>query len=54
MGIPPLRLGILTTVSGVCFAECFKNKLTVQIEDIEANFSQPARLESKQTSKWKT
>ncbi|WP_434683926.1 hypothetical protein [Pseudanabaena minima] len=37
MGIPPLRLEILTTISGVDFAECFENKLTVQIEELEVN-----------------
>ncbi len=37
MGIPPLRLEILTTISGVDFTECFENKLTVQIEDLEVN-----------------
>ncbi|MFN7717129.1 MAG: hypothetical protein ACK5QS_16895 [Pseudanabaenaceae cyanobacterium] len=37
MGVPPLRLEILTTISGVDFAECFRNKLTVQIEDLEVN-----------------
>ena len=37
MGIPPLRLEILTTISGVDFAECFDNKLIVQIEELEVN-----------------
>ena len=37
MGIPPLRLEILTTISGVDFTECFENKLIVQIEELEVN-----------------
>ena len=37
MGIPPLRLEILTTISGVDFTECFDNKLIVQIEELEVN-----------------
>lgn len=37
MGVPPLRLEILTTISGVEFTACFENRLTAQIEDIDVN-----------------
>ena len=37
MGVPPLRLEILTTISGVVFTECFKNRLVVQIDDLDVN-----------------
>ena len=37
MGIPPMRLEILTTISGVEFAECFENREVAQIEDLEVN-----------------
>ncbi|MGR3317759.1 MAG: nucleotidyltransferase domain-containing protein [Candidatus Anammoxibacter sp.] len=38
MGNPPLRIGILTSIDGVEFEECFKNKETVSIDNIEINF----------------
>jgi hypothetical protein len=37
MGVPPLRLEILTTISGVEFAKCFDNRLTDQIDGIDVN-----------------
>lgn len=37
MGVPPLRLEVLTTISGVDFAKCFANRLITQIEDVEVN-----------------
>jgi hypothetical protein len=37
MGNPPLRLEILTTISGVKFADCFQEKVTTKIDDIEVN-----------------
>ena len=38
MGIPPLRIEILTSIDGVEFDECYKNKNTVKIDDILVNF----------------
>jgi len=37
MGVPPLRLEILTTISGVKFSDCYAEKLTVEIDEIEVN-----------------
>jgi hypothetical protein len=37
MGIPPLRLEILTTISGVKFTECFQEKLVAEIDGIKVN-----------------
>ena len=37
MGIPPLRLELLTTISGVEFADCFQEKLVTKIDGIEVN-----------------
>jgi len=37
MGLPPLRLEILTTISGVEFTDCYQNRLIIQIEDLEVN-----------------
>ena len=37
IGVPPLRLEILTTISGVKFSDCYAEKLTVEIDEIEVN-----------------
>jgi predicted nucleotidyltransferase len=34
IGVPPQRIDILTTISGVQFEEAWKNRLTVEIEGI--------------------
>ena len=38
MGNPPLRVKFLTSIDGVEFAECYKSKEIVKIDDIEINF----------------
>lgn len=38
MGNPPLRIEILTSIDGVEFSECYKNKQTVLIDDVKVNF----------------
>ncbi len=38
IGIPPLRIEVLTTISGVSFEECFNNRQAVQVDDVEINF----------------
>jgi hypothetical protein len=38
MGIPPMRLEILTTIDGVSFAECFNKRIVAEIDDITVNF----------------
>jgi hypothetical protein len=38
MGNPPLRIEILTSIDGVEFTECYRNKKTVTINDIDINF----------------
>jgi hypothetical protein len=37
MGFPPLRIEILTTISGVSFCECFADRLIERIDGIEIN-----------------
>lgn len=37
MGIPPMRIEILTTISGVSFAECYAKRTTTIIDGIEIN-----------------
>lgn len=38
MGIPPLRIEILTSIDGVTFSTCYKSKKTVIIEGVKVNF----------------
>lgn len=38
MGNPPLRIEIITSIDGVEFTECYKNKNTVTIDNIEIDF----------------
>ncbi len=37
MGIAPIRIEILTTISGVNFEECFRQKIVDEIDGIEVN-----------------
>lgn len=37
MGVPPMRLEILSTISGVDFGECFERRITDVLDDIEIN-----------------
>jgi len=44
MGNPPLRIEILTSIDGVEFSACYKNKLTPIVDNIEVNFISLADL----------
>lgn len=37
IGVPPLRIEILTTISGVAFEDCFPKRKVVLIDDININ-----------------
>lgn len=37
MGVPPVRIEVITGASGVDFAECYKRCVTLNIEDLEVN-----------------
>ena len=37
MGVPPFRLEILTTISGVQFTECYAERIVDEIDGIEIN-----------------
>jgi hypothetical protein len=37
MGVPPFRLEILTTISGVNFATCYAERLQVELDEIEVS-----------------
>jgi len=38
IGVPPLRIEILTSISGVSFDECYRRRQTVSIDDVKINF----------------
>ena len=35
MGVPPVRIEILTTISGVSFGDCYPQRVTAQIDGVE-------------------
>lgn len=37
MGVPPVRVEIMTTISGVNFEECFTNRIIAQLDGVKAN-----------------
>lgn len=37
MGVPPLRLEVITSISGVRFEECYAERVIVMIDDVEAS-----------------
>ena len=37
MGVPPLKLEILTTISGVEFEECYEERVKDKIDDVSVN-----------------
>ncbi|RME49979.1 MAG: hypothetical protein D6795_10860 [Deltaproteobacteria bacterium] len=37
MGVPPIRIEILTTISGVTFEECYRERVSGEIDGIEVN-----------------
>ena len=38
MGVPPMRLEILTSIDGVRFDTCFKNRIVADLGDLKVNF----------------
>jgi hypothetical protein len=38
MGVPPVRLKVITSASGVAFNECYSNREIIEIDDIMINF----------------
>jgi predicted nucleotidyltransferase len=37
MGLPPLRIEVLTSISGVSFSECYSERAVVEIDEIKVN-----------------
>ncbi len=38
MGVPPLRIELLTTISGVDFKSCYSNRIDETIDDVKISF----------------
>ena len=37
MGVPPIRIEVVTTISGVTFDDCYSNRIIDQIDGVEVN-----------------
>ena len=44
MGVPPMRLEILTSIDGVNFETCFNNRIIADFDDFKVNFISKADL----------
>lgn len=38
MGIPPVKIEVVTSIDGVNFTECFQNRLTIDLDGILVNY----------------
>jgi len=45
MGVPPVRIGVITGASGVDFAECYSRREVIEIDGIPVNFISLGDLE---------
>ena len=54
MGVPPLRIEILTSISGVEFEACYAEKEMVQMEDLAVPVISLARLRQNKTASGRT
>ncbi len=51
MGIPPVKIEVITTIDGVSFVECFRNRLTIEVDGVSVNYlSLPDLLKNKKAS----
>jgi hypothetical protein len=51
MGLPPMRIEVLTTISGVQFAACYAERVTAMIDGVDVNLiSLPYLKANKQAS----
>ncbi|KHD05216.1 hypothetical protein PN36_14225 [Candidatus Thiomargarita nelsonii] len=46
MGVPPMRLEILTTISGVSFEDCYANRTIDVVDGVEINFISVSHLKA--------
>ena len=50
MGNPPLRIEILTSIDGVEFEQCYRNRKTEDIDGVEINFISLPDLKKNKTA----
>ena len=53
MGVPPMRIELLTTISGVDFDSCYSERIVDVIDNVEVNIINLKTLEAEQASEWK-
>ena len=53
MGVPPLRLEILTTISGVEFAECYERRVQTEIDGVSVNIIHLDDLKRNKQAAWR-
>ena len=46
MGVPPVRIEVLTSVSGVDFEECYEERIVEQWDDVQVNVISLPKLKS--------
>lgn len=46
MGVPPVRIELATTISGVDFDECYTRRLTVELDGVKANIISLSHLKA--------
>lgn len=46
MGVPPVRIEILTSISGVDFDECYEERIVEQWDDVQVNVISLPKLKS--------
>ena len=54
MGVPPIRIEILTSVSGVVFGPCYAEKEMIQVEDLMVPVISLARLRENKAATGRT
>ncbi len=50
MGVPPFRLEVFTTISGVKFEECYTHRITDIIDGVSVNFINLSDLKANKTA----
>ena len=54
IGVPPMRIELLTTISGVSFDRCYSERIVDVIDDVEVHIINREHLkQNKQASEWK-
>ena len=53
MGVPPMRIELLTTISGVDFDSCYSERIVDVIDSVEVHIINLKHLKQNKTSEWK-